>query len=44
MTAQLAADGALSAVTRVEQCPHCRQPVTVIIVAAALPAPGAPAG
>ena len=32
------------AVTRVEQCPHCRQPVTVIIVAAALPASAGPAG
>ena len=44
VTARLAADDALSAVTRVEQCPHCRQPVTVIIVAAALPASGGPAG
>ncbi len=43
VTARLVADGALSAVTRAEQCPHCRQPVTVIIVAAALPAHGAPA-
>ena len=44
VTAQLAADGGLSAVTRVEQCPHCRQPVTVMLVAAALPASGGPAG
>ena len=44
VTARLVADGALSAVTRVEQCPHCRQPVTLIIVAAASPAVGVPAG
>jgi Helix-turn-helix domain len=35
---RIVADGVLSAVTRVEQCPHCLQPVTVIIVAAAPPA------
>ncbi len=39
---RIVADGALSAVTRVEQCPHCLQPVTVIIVATPPPAAVAP--